>query len=66
MKNNHSITLSDEAWNEIKNLALAKGHSTSQEIQYLILNQKANENAIKTIFAELASIKKNLQDRFQC
>lgn len=64
MKNNHSITLSDQAWQIIQDIAKSKGHSVSQELEYLILHQKQNATTFQVIFAELASLKKNIQDRF--
>ena len=61
----HTITLSNESWQLISDSARLKGHSISQELEYLITHQKHDEDTFKTIFKELAELKKQVQERFQ-
>jgi len=62
-KSSISITLTQAQSAIITEDAKKHGRSISSEIGFMIENQKQNADTFKVIFQELASIKKNLQDR---
>ena len=62
-KSGISITLTPTQNAIITEDAKKHGRSISSEIGFMIENQKQNADTFRTIFLELAEIKKNLRDR---
>ena len=63
-KSSISITLTPAQSAIITEDAKKHGRSISSEIGYMIENNAKSQDTFKVIFAELASLKKNIQDRF--
>lgn len=62
-KSSISITLTQEQTAIITEDAKKHGRSISSEIGFMIENNAKHQDTFKVIFQELASIKKNLQDK---
>lgn len=65
LKTSISVTLSQTELDIITKDAVEHNRSLSSEIGYLIRHQKYSEDTFKTIFKELAELKKSVQERFQ-